>query len=122
MTVEELNELQQQLDQGKLLDATQCAALLAEVWRLKTMNTGKAIEVRTARDESHQAGTALSEMRAENEALRLQLEQLKAINGLAACELEARWSNCAVAMLKKKGANGGTHPAGSEPRNGTSGK
>lgn len=115
MTVEELEELQQQLDKGQPLDPSQCAALLTEVWRLKTVNTSKAIEARVAREESDQATTAMNEARAENKALRLEAEQLQAINGLPICELEGRWSNCAV--RKKKGTNGGTQLPTYEPQN-----
>jgi len=114
MTVDELNELQQLLDQGHLLDAQQCAALLAEVWRLKTVNSSKAIEARLAREEADQVAAALNVTRAENDALRRELEQLIAIKGLPVCELETRWSNCAV--RKRKGTNGGPHPPTFDPQ------
>jgi hypothetical protein len=113
MTVEDLNELQQLLDQGHLLDAQQCAALLAEVWRFKTVNSSKVIEARLAREEADQIAATLNITRAENEALRRELEQLTAINGLPVCELETRWSNCAV--RKRKGTNGGPHPPAFDP-------
>jgi hypothetical protein len=115
MTVEELNELQQVLDQGHALDGSQCAALLAELWKLKTVNSSKAIEARVAREEADQTTTALNAARGENTALRLELERLTAINGLPGCELESRWSNCAVRM--RKGTNGGPHPPAFDPPN-----
>ena len=115
MTVDELNELQQLLDQGHALDASQCAALLAEVWKLKTVNSSKAIEARVAREEADQITTGLSAVRAENAALRRELDQLTALNGLPGCELETRWSNCSVRM--RKGLNGGPHPPAFDPQN-----
>jgi hypothetical protein len=115
MTVEELDEFQQLLDQGTRLDAVQCATLLAEVWRLKTVNSSKAIEAQLARDESRRVATALNEARVEIDALRAELKQLKAINGLPECALEARWSNCAV--RQKKSANDATHLADRIPQN-----
>jgi hypothetical protein len=35
-----------------------------------------------------------------NQLLRAEVEQLKAVHGLPQCELENRWSNCAVRMRK----------------------
>lgn len=102
MTVEELDEFQQLLDQGNLFDARQCATLLAEVWRLKTVNSSKVIEARLAREESNRVANALDTTHAEIEALRLEIEQLKAISGLPGCALEERWSNCAVRLMKNK--------------------
>lgn len=113
MTVEELNEFQAQVDQGKPLDDAQCAALLAEVWRLKTVQTSKGIESRVARDEAERARAALDEALAENAKLRDDLERMTAINGLPVCELETRWSNCAV--RQKKCANGRILPLIIEP-------
>ena len=115
MTVDELNELQQLFDQGGVPDGRQCAALLAEIWKLKTVNSSKAIEARVAREEADQITAALNIARAENTALRLELEQLTALNGLPGCELETRWSNCAVRM--RKGLNGGPHPPAFDPQN-----
>jgi hypothetical protein len=113
MTVEDLSEIQQLLDEGHLLDAQQCAALLAEVWRFKTANGSKTMEARLAREEADQVAATLNIARAENAALRGELEQLTAIYGLPVCELETRWSNCAV--RKRKDTNGGPHPPAFDP-------
>ena len=112
MTVEELNELQQALDQGQPLDAGQCRALLAEVWRLKNLNNAKTMEARVARDESSEATAALNAVRAESAALRTELQNLKDLNGLVVCELESRWTNCAV--RKRRAAHGGPIPRSDE--------
>jgi len=101
VTVEKLSELQQKLEEGQPLDPGQCATLVAEVWRLKTVIAGKTMEVRTARDEARELQTSLDSARAENETLRREVEELKDIHGLPACELENRWSNCAVRMRKR---------------------
>ena len=101
MTVEKLNDLQQKLDEGQPLDAGQCATLMAEVWRLKTVIAGKTMETRTARDEARELQLSLDTARTENESLRREVEELKDIHGLPACELENRWSNCAVRMRKR---------------------
>ncbi len=101
MTVEKLSELQQQLENGQPLEPGQCATLVAEVWRLKTVIAGKTMEVRTARDEARDLQASLESARAENESLRREVEELKDIHGLPVCELENRWSNCAVRMRKR---------------------
>lgn len=105
LNVDVLNELQKSLDLGRLPAAEECGALVAEIWRLKTQVTGKSIEARTARDEVSRLETQLQAARAENEALRREIEEMKAVHGLPVCELEQRWSNCAVRM-RKCGAGG----------------
>lgn len=101
VTVEKLSELQQKMEDGQALDPGQCATLIAEVWRLKTVIAGKTMEARTAHDEARDFQQALETARTENEALRREVEELKDIHGLPACELENRWSNCAVRIRKR---------------------
>lgn len=115
VTVDKLNEFQQILDEGRPLDQAQCATLLAEVWRLKTVIAGKTMEARTARDEARELEFSLDTARTENASLRRELEETKEIHGLAACDLENRWSNCAVRM-KKRAAEKARRAAEKAPR------
>ena len=98
--VEELNELQQRVASGDLPDVTQISALVAEVWRLKTLLRGKGIELDTARAEGKELEQILELLAAENDLLRSEVEKLKAIQTLPKCPLEGRWSNCAVRTSK----------------------
>jgi len=97
---EELNDLQQQIKSGDLPDVSQIDALVTEVWRLKTLVRGKAIELDAARSEAGELQRLLETLVAENESLRTEIEQLKAVHGLPVCQLEGRWSNCAVRLRK----------------------
>jgi hypothetical protein len=101
VTVEKLSELQQKLEDGQPLDPGQCATLIAEVWRLKTVIAGKTMEARTAHDEARDFQRSLESAQAENEIIRREIEELKDIHGLPVCELENRWSNCAVRVRKR---------------------
>ncbi|HVN91068.1 MAG TPA: hypothetical protein VMT61_14745 [Candidatus Binataceae bacterium] len=109
---EGLNELQQQIRSGDLPDASQIDALVTEIWRLKTLLRGKAIELDAARSESSDLERLLEALIAENDSLRAEIEQLKAVHGLPVCQLEGRWSNCAV-RLRKCGEN----PSPEDPAN-----
>ena len=98
--VEALDDIQKALDTGEAPQVGQCEALLAEIWRLKTVLTARSIERQAARDEVLQLEGQLRAVVEQNEVLRRELEQLKALHGLPVCELEGRWSNCAVRMKK----------------------
>ncbi|HVN91069.1 MAG TPA: hypothetical protein VMT61_14750 [Candidatus Binataceae bacterium] len=100
MLIEQLNELEQRLAAGEHLDNSECAALLAELWRLKTSVASKVIERDVALDESSRLQAALNEANATIVELRSELELLKAIRDLGTCPLENRWTNCAVRMRK----------------------
>jgi hypothetical protein len=100
LTAEELEELKQSLDDGQLFDDSQCQALLAEVWRLKTMVTNRSIEARVAREEANQTRAALRSARSDSEALRQEISRLNMVGNVMVCELADRWSNCA--MMRRK--------------------
>ena len=100
INIEDLNDFQQQLKRGQAPQVGQCDALIAEIWRLKTLVSGKTIEMQTARDEARELEVLLKALMHENEALRAEIEQLKSIHGLPSCQLEGRWSDCAVRMRK----------------------
>jgi hypothetical protein len=100
MTVDELNHIQRRVEDGLSLSDQECAALVAEVWRLKAANSGKLIEAATAREDANTAEKALSEALGDNELLRQEILQLKALDSLSRCDLERRWSNCAIRQKK----------------------
>ncbi len=97
---EELNDLQQQIASGYATDERQVAALVAEVWRLKALVRGKTIELDSVRAEAGELESLLEILLEENDALKAEIEESKAIHGLPVCQLEGRWSNCAVRMRK----------------------
>jgi predicted nuclease with TOPRIM domain len=101
MTVERLQELQQDVSEGKPCALEDCSALIAEIWRLKTSLTGKDMEVAYCRENFDNLNGELSRINRANELLQAQVDQLKAVHSLAACELENRWSNCAVRLKKR---------------------
>src|ERR1700736_3066706 len=100
MTVDELNDIQRRVEDGLSLSDQECAALVAEVWRLKAANSGKLIEAATAREDANTAEKSLSEALGDNELLRQEILQLKALDSLSRCDLERRWSNCAIRQKK----------------------
>jgi|ERR1700739_2645819 hypothetical protein len=101
MNVERLEQLQKTVDAGEALRPDDIAALLAEIWRLRTSLSAKSIEAdywRTSTEESkHDLDNATAALR----ALRLEFDEHKAQHGLVKCDLENRWSNCAVRMRKR---------------------
>jgi len=101
MKVEKLEELQQNIDAQRALPLEDCAALVGEIWRLKTAMTAKDLEINYWRDGHGLLKTELADMAAANRLLHDEVEELKAIHGLPVCELENRWSNCAVRMRKR---------------------
>jgi hypothetical protein len=101
VTADELNEFQQKLERGEMLTAKQCAGLVAEIWRLKTVIAGKTMEAQSARSEAHEAQLQLETAGNDNAELRRDVTELREIHGLPSCALENRWSNCAVRMRKR---------------------
>ena len=101
MLVEQLNELQQKLTDGQPLDSAEGFALISELWRLKAAIASKLIERDAALHDSAKTQAALDEATATIAALRGELDERTAIEGLTACPLEKRWSNCAIRMRKR---------------------
>ena len=100
INVEELNDLQQQLKAGHSVQAGHWDALIAELRRLKTVISGKTIEADAAREQARELETLLEALVDENEKLQAEIDELKSVHGLPICQLEGRWTNCAVRMRK----------------------
>lgn len=100
MNIEKLEELQRDVNAQRLPGLQDCSALIGEVWRLKTAMTAKDLEIGYFRDGYGRLETELRNVIEANRLLRAEVDQLKAIHGLPQCDLENRWSNCAVRMRK----------------------
>ena len=103
LTTDELDAFQQTLEEGGLLDPTQCATVLAEAWCLRREQERLALELQSAREDSRQLRAQLDEVSRVNAALHSEREQL-ALTVPRGCELEERWTNCALRL--KKAASG----------------
>jgi hypothetical protein len=113
MKIERLEELQQDVNGQRSLSLQDCAALIGEVWRLRTALTAKDLEVSYLRDSQDQLKADLDRMTETTRLLRADNDQLKAVHGLPNCYLEDRWSNCAVRMRKRNEIdNNGNHVNG----------
>jgi len=102
MNVDKLEELQRSIDAQRILSLDECATLIGEVWRLKTALTAKDLEINYWRDGHDQLKLELADANESNQSLRDEVDELKSVHGLAACELENRWSNCAVRLKKRR--------------------
>lgn len=117
MKVERLEELQQDINGQRSLSIQDCAALIAEVWRLRAARAAKDLEVSYLRDSHDQLKADLDRMTETARLLRADNDQLKAVHGLPNCYLENRWSNCAVRMRKRGEIdNNGNHVNGNHSR------
>ena len=113
MKIERLEELQQDVNGQRSLRIQDCAALIGEVWRLRTALTAKELEVSYLRDGQDELKAELDRMAETTRLLREDNDQLKAVHGLPNCYLESRWSNCAVRMRKRNEIdNNGNHVNG----------
>jgi hypothetical protein len=108
MKIERLEGIQRDISEQRLPQLEDCAALISEVWRLRTALSGKDLEVSYWRDSHHELEAELQGMAAANQLLTAEIGQFKAIHRLPGCELETRWSNCAVRLRKQ-------HDIGSQP-------
>jgi hypothetical protein len=103
MNIERLEKFQQDVNSQQLLGLDDCAALIGEIWRLRTANTAKELEVNYWQHLHSDVSGELSRMKEANQLLRADIDALKAVHGLPKCDLENRWSNCAVRVRKQSG-------------------
>jgi len=97
---ETLIEFEEHLKAGRPLAVDDCLALMSELWRLKTALAGKNMGMSYWRDSYDQAKSDLDRVTDENRYLNEEMSRLAAVIALPRCELESRWSNCAVRRLK----------------------
>ena len=117
MKIEKLEELQQNVNAERPLSLEECVALIAEVWRLRTAQTAKDLELSYWKDSHDQLKEEMDRMTEANRLLQAENNQLKSIHGLPNCDLENRWSNCAVRMRKRREPdNNGKHVNGNYTR------
>jgi hypothetical protein len=100
MQTHALIELEESLNRGKPLGIDESLALVNEIWRLKTALTGKNIDLGYWRDSYTQSKAECERIIAENHRLNEEIGALMALIGLPNCELENRWSNCALRRVK----------------------
>jgi hypothetical protein len=113
MKIERLEELQQSINALRSLNPEEGAALIGEIWRLRTAQTGKELEVSYLKDGHDRLKAELDLMSEANRRLQAENDQLKSTHGLPKCDLENRWSNCAVRMRKRRELdNNGEHVSG----------
>jgi regulator of replication initiation timing len=113
MKIERLEELQQNINALRSLNPEEGAALVGEIWRLRTAQTGKELEVSYLKDGHDRLKAELDRMSEANRVLQAENDQLKSALGLPKCDLENRWSNCAVRMRKRRELdNSGKHVNG----------
>jgi hypothetical protein len=103
MKIERLEELQQSINALRSINPEEAAALIGEIWRLRTAQTAKQLEVSYLNDGHDRMKAELDRISGANRLLQAENDQLKSIRGLPKCDLENRRSNCAVRM--RNGAN-----------------
>jgi hypothetical protein len=115
MKIERLEELQQSVNDLRSLNLEECAALIGEIWRLRTVQTARDLEVNYLKDGHDELTIERDGLIEANRLLRAENDLLKSVHGLPDCELENRWSNCAVRMRKRREADGnGRHVRGNQ--------
>jgi hypothetical protein len=112
MKIDKLEELQAQVNALQPLSVEECAALIGEVWRFKTAQTARDLELGYLKDGHEQLKQELDGMIEANRLLHAENDLLKSIHGLPHCDLENRWSNCAVRMRKQRELEAGKHVNG----------
>ena len=105
MKIERLEELQQSINALRPINPEEGAALIGEIWRLRIAQTGKELEVNCLKDEHDWLTAELDRISEANRLLQAENDQLKSTHGLPKCDLENRWSNCAVRMRKRRELN-----------------
>jgi hypothetical protein len=104
MKIERLEELQQSINALRPINPEEGAALIGEIWRLRIAQTGKELEV-CLKDGHDRLTAELDRISEANRLLQAENDQLKSTHGLPTCDLENRWSNCAVRMRKRRELN-----------------
>jgi hypothetical protein len=113
MKIERLEEFQQNINALRSISPEEGAALISEIWRLRTAQTGKELEINYLKDGHDRLKAELDRISEANRLLQAENDQLKSIHGLPKCDLENRWSNCAVRMRKRRELdNNGKHVNG----------
>jgi hypothetical protein len=113
MKIERLEELQQSINALRSINPEEGAALIGEIWRLRTAQTAKQLEVSYLKDGHDRLKAELDRMSEANRLLQAENDRLKSAHGLPKCDLENRWSNCAVRMRKRRELdNNGKHVNG----------
>src|ERR1700680_4191718 len=105
MKIERLEELQQNINALRSLNPGEGAALIGEIWRLRTAQAGKELEVSYFKDGHDRLKAELERVSEANRLLQAENDQLNSIHGLPKCDLENRWSNCAVRIRKRRELN-----------------
>jgi hypothetical protein len=101
MKIEKLEELQQNINALRSLSPEEGAALIGEIWRLRTARTGVGLEVSCLQDRNNRLKAELERISEAKRLLQVENDRLKSTRGLPKCDLENRWSNCAVRMRKR---------------------
>jgi hypothetical protein len=100
--IERLEELQHSINALRSINPEEGAALIGEIWRLRTAQTAKQLEVSYMKDDHDRLKAELDRISEANRLLQAENDQLKSAHGLPKCDLENRWSNCAVRMRKRR--------------------
>jgi hypothetical protein len=101
MKIERLEQLQQNINALRSLNPEEGAALIGEIWLLRTAHTGVELEVSWLKDGHDRLKAELDRMSEANRLLQAENDRLKSTYGMPKCDLENRWSNCALRMRKR---------------------
>ncbi len=118
MKIEKLEALQESVNAQHSLNLEECAALIAEVWRLRTAQTARDLEVSYLKDSHDRLEAEADRMAEAQRLLQAENDRLKAVHGLPNCELENRWSNCAVRTRKLRESDHNRKPENPKSGNG----
>src|SRR5258708_11014163 len=102
MKIERLEELQQSINALRSINPEEGAALVGEIWRLRTAQAGKELEVSYLKDGHDRLKAELDRMSEANRLLQAENDGLKSIHGLPKCDLENRLSNFSGRIRKRR--------------------
>ena len=86
--------------------------------RLRTAQTARDLEVSYLKDSHDELEAELERVTEAHRLLQAENDHLKAVHGLPNCELENRWSNCAVRMRKLRESDHNRKPENPKSGNG----